>query len=336
MYGYNEHIDITPEQILQKVDQIKIFELVLKLPVVIGNRYYSPFREDKIPKCFFTQREDGIILFVDFGDRKRTTHRSCFKMIMDSYEPSLNLSQAIEVICEHFSISKNSTDYKPVGEFPKPQTIKNRTSILYTPKPYESKDKRYWNSFITSIDNLEEDGVFSVKKFTIINNKGIFTKHPISLCYAIDFLIHVKLYMPHDSLRFISNCDENDIGNVNNLSSTGDYLIVTKSYKDHRVIRNALNVKDVIWLMNEGCVPDEYILLNLLSRFTTIILFFDNDIPGFKAAYKLSNILNSLSPQSNIKIRYIPIKYNYKDAGELVKREGRQDTVKLLNNILWH
>jgi len=334
MYGYYEHSDITPEHLLQVVDQTKIFEWVIGEPVVIGNLYKSPFREDHRPKCFFTQREDGIILFVDFGDRTGSTHRSCFKMVMDNYNPRLNLTQALNLICNKFELSRDSTDYKPI-EYAKIKGKSYETVIEYIARDYESKDRKYWNTFLISIDNLKEDNVLAVSKFTKSNNKGVFSRHPSNICYAIDFISRVKIYMPKDSMKFVTNCNENDIGNIDNLPHWGDRLIITKSYKDHRVIRNVLGFHNVIWLMNEGCEPDEYILKNLLSRFKEVIIFFDNDYPGFRAAYKLYKTLISFSPSHKIFIRYIPIQYKpIKDAGEFVAKEGRQDTLRLLTKIL--
>lgn len=336
MYGYYEHIDITPEQLLQKIDQVKIFEWILKQPVIFGNKYRSPFREDNEPKCFFTQREDNTILFIDFGDRTGRTHRSCFRMVMDSYNPTLTLTEAIEVICERFNLSKNSSDYPVIQQFDKLATVRSKTRIDYIARDFEPRDRKYWNKFLISLSDLEEDNVLAAKKFTKINKKGVLSMYPPTICYAIDFIAHVKLYMPYNpELKFITNCDEDDIGNIDNLSHFGDRLIIGKSYKDHRVVRNILNFHDVIWFMNEGCIPSEHILKNLLSRFENIIIFFDNDFTGFRTAYKLYRVLTSLSSKSKVFIRYIPISLKpIKDAGEFVSKEGRKDTFNLLNKIL--
>lgn len=334
MYGYYEYIDITPEHLLQKIDQIKIFEWILKEPVVFGNKYKSPFREDNNPKCYFVQREDNTILFIDFGDRTGATHRSCFRMVMDNYNPRLTLDQAIEVICDNFKLSKNRSDYKQIEPSKFITSDRYKTNIEYFVRDYEAKDRRFWNKFLISINDLQEDNVLAVRKFIKTNKKGKLSRHPTTLCYAIDFISHVKLYMPYEATRFITNCDQDDIGNIDNLPHWGEKLIITKSYKDHRVIRNVLNFHNVIWFMNEGCVPDEHILKNLLSRFNEIIIFFDNDFPGIKAAYKIYKIMHSLSPSSRIYIRYLPIELSYKDAGELVYKEGRIDTYNLLNKIL--
>src|SRR3954465_13973869 len=103
MYGYEEYLDITPEHLLQKIDQEDIFEFVLQEPFSFSTRYRSPFRQHSkdIGTCRFDQREDGTILFVDFGEAPGKTHRSCFKMVMD--KESTNLTGAMRIICKKFN-----------------------------------------------------------------------------------------------------------------------------------------------------------------------------------------------------------------------------------------
>lgn len=337
MYGYYEYTDITPEQLLQKIDQVKIFEFVLKQPVDLNKKYLSPFREDRVPKCFFTTREDGIILFIDFGDRAGRTHRSCFRMVMDSHEPSISLTEAINIICSHFKLSKNSQDYKPIDKllYTVVESEPQETIINYTSKEFTKKDKKYWSQFLITIDQLKEDNVYAVEKFTKINQKGRFSNRPYNVCYALDFIHHVKIYQPlnNKDYKWLNNCDENDIGNIDNLPHTADKLIISKSYKDHRVIRNLTN-SNVVWFQNEGCVPDEHILTMLLYRFHEIVIFYDNDYTGIKQAYKIVNILKKLSKGKNIvRMIYLPIDSKYKDIAEFVSKEGRQDTLKILKQI---
>lgn len=339
MYGYYEYSDITAEQLLQKVKQERIFEMVLKEPFSYDKKYFSPFRKDKTPGCFFTQREDGTILFVDFADRTGHRHRSCFRMVMDAYEPTLSLSNAIDVICDYFKLSKNSSDYTPVSftrNFTSVTEEKEGTIITYTKKrEFSRNDRIYWSKFLITTQNLLEDNVYPVDRFTKVNRKGKFSSVCYNPSFALDFIHHVKLYFPLNNIEFkwLSNCDENDIGNIDNLPITGSKLIISKAYKDHRVIRNLTN-NNVIWFQNEGCVPDDYILKMLLKRFHEIVIFFDNDYTGIKQGYKIVTILKKLSKGKNIvRMVYLPIKSKYKDIAEYVGKEGRQDTLKILKQI---
>lgn len=337
MYGYVEYNEITPEQLLQKVSQEQIFEFVLKQSFKYGaNQYISPFREDTRPGCRFEPRPDGTIVFVDFGERATgKTHRSCFAMVMEMY--NVSLSGAVDIICEHFGLSKNSSDYKPIiktTEYIK-QDNPSSTIITYDKIPYAKRDILHWSQFIIRPEHLLEDNVFATNKFYIQGASG--KRRTIQVyghCYAIDFIDTVKIYQPYsEKYKWITNCDEDDIGNFDNLPATADELVITKSYKDHRVLRNLEQGYNVIWFQNEGCVPSEHILRNILSRFKLITLFFDNDLAGRKAAKKLMDILNHMRLGSTRSL-YLPRrKYQWKDPGQFVAKEGRKDLITTLKSI---
>lgn len=338
-YGYEDFLDITPEQVLQKVTPQQIFEWVLNEPFEFGKKYKSPFREHSKLKgtCRFEQRTDGTIIFVDFGDT--TTHRTCFKLVMDYYTMTngyCNLQDAIKLILSHFKLSTDTTDYEAV--FKSREYIKtdqpSDVIITYDPRTIERRDKIHWSQFLIQPADLKEDNVFATSRFYIQNPyKSRKTVNVYGLCYAIDFIDAVKLYQPYSTdYKWITNCSEDNIGNFDNIDNTGDELIISKSYKDHRVIRNILFLKNVIWFQNEGMIPSRFILENLLERFKLITIFFDNDMAGIKAAIKLQDILNSIRISSTRRIM-IPEIIGYKDPGETVCREGRQDTIKIFKLI---
>lgn len=334
MYGYYEHLNITPEQLLQKVTREQIFEFALGQKIQLYKKYRSPFREDKNAGCFFSLIE-GALIFVDYADRDNKKRRSCFGMVMDLYR--VDLTGALQIICDHFGLSKNNKDYERTQthktynkeeEINRPDTI-----ITYDKKEYTHKDKLHWSQWLIKIDELEEDKVYSVSKFTKTNHKGTIIIRPHSYCYAIDFIHHVKIYQPYSDYKWMTNCDEDDIGNIDNLPPTGEYLIIQKSYKDHRVLRNN-GYSNVIWFMSEGIIPSLHILKNLLSRFKRIVIFYDNDYHGIKSAYSLSLILKGLQNSNNtIEIKYLPINCGKKDLGEYINREGRKELLKILEKM---
>lgn len=335
MYGYEEHLDLTPEEILQKVSQEAIFEWILEEPFAFGKKYKSPFRDHSkgIGTCRFEQRTDGTILFVDFGESFKT-HRTCFAMVMDAHNATL--SQALKIICSKFNLSTNKYDYeeiKKTHEYVKTDNDSN-TIITYDKVAIETRDRRFWNTFIIKPEHLEEDQVFVTNRFYIERpDRPRKTVNVFTQCYAIDFVDAVKLYQPFSrDYKWITNCNEDHIGNFDNLPQSADELVIAKSYKDHRVLRNLELGLNVIWLQNEGMIPSLYILENLLSRFRRITIFFDNDVTGIEAANKLMDILNAIRMASTRMI-YLPLKYNAKDPGELVSKEGRADTIRVLKYI---
>lgn len=349
MYGYDEIIQITPSQILQKISQEKIIEFVLQDALQetynIRRTYRSPFREDKKAGCRFEIRPDGTILFIDFVEkllgRPTKTHRSCFNMVMDYYE--LTIRGACQLICQRFNLSTNYKDYQTTvkNNFDSDKIEEVRLDITFTKRDVIRPDKVFWNQFQIDTKEIIVDRVYPSSSFTL-HKYGQKPKLiiPRYICYAIDFLHSVKMYQPYNpQYKWITNCTEDDIGNIDNLPATGDKLIIQKSYKDHKVTRNLIG-GNVIWLHNEGCVPSIHILQNLLSRFKSIVIFFDNDIGGRTAAKSLQVILNSIRPNSTTVI-YLPRRKKdmeesgkyLKDPGEFIFKEGREDTIKILKQI---
>lgn len=347
MYGYEEHIELTPDQILQKITQQQIFELVLKLPFDFNERYRSPFRIDTHADCRFEERPDGTILFIDFGERNpRKIHRSCFGMLLEAF-PGTTVSGVIRILVREFGLSTNLTDYSfqqttVDREYSNNSNDNNNTSsetvIRYERKPYNKLSVLHWSQFLIRPEHLLEDNVFSTNRFTVKKpGKKLKVVNVYKHCYAIDFIHHVKLYQPYsDRYKWITNCDENDIGNIDNLPETGDELIIEKAYKDHRVLRNLGFSLNVIWFMNEGCVPDLYILKNLTERFRLITIFFDSDEGGIIAALKLHRIFESFR-QGCCRIVHMPVflsrKLTHKNTSDFVQKEGRQDLITVLKQI---
>lgn len=335
-YGYEEYLDITPDQILQKVSQQQIFEWILQEPFDFTKRYKSPFRTHSNPNkgtCRFEQREDGTIIFVDFGDSK--THRTCFGMLMDLERTTL--TEVLKLIISHFKLSENTEDYTPTvltrsGHIQTDHS--SDTIITYDTTYLEKKHKLYISQFLILPQHLIEDNVFPTTRFYIQKpNYQRRTINVYSVCFALDFIDAVKIYQPYSTdYKWITNCSEDHIGNFDNLDKEGEELIITKSWKDHRIIRNILFLKNVVYFQNEGMIPSMYILENLSKRFKLITIFFDNDETGIKAAIKLQAIFNKIRIAS-CRIIYIPDKYQYKDAGETIKAEGRKDTITIFKNI---
>src|SRR5688500_6094044 len=114
MYGFEDLIDVAPEQLLQKITQEQIIEWILKEPVDLSRQYTSPFRDDTKPGCRFELRPDGMIIFVDFGERHLTgrTHRTCFGMVMDKF--GVSMQGALKILCSEFGLSTQKYAYQEV------------------------------------------------------------------------------------------------------------------------------------------------------------------------------------------------------------------------------
>lgn len=337
MYGYEETIDVQPEHILQKISQLDIMSLCLGEKADLLGRYTSPCREDNSPGCRLEERPDGSILFLDFGAGSGKTHRNCFRLVMDTY--NVHYREALKLICNHFGLITDANSYEPIKAKPKVNNSSidtpYNTIIDFIPREINKKDKLFWSQFLIYPQHLIEDNTQMVGEITIDSSKGRRSFKPFNQCYALDLKHHVKLYMPYNNPKYkwITNADENDIGNIWNLPSTGKEVIIQKSYKDHRVLRNVDFGLNVCWTQNEGCIPHPMILKDLTERFEVMTIFYDNDEAGRLAALKLRNVILGINPSAKVRFVYLPRRWNHKDPGEFVKKEGKSDLQQVLQHI---
>lgn len=338
MYGYENFSEILPEQLLQKITAEEIFKWIFEEDINTTHRYISPFRDDKSPNCRFQETIDGTLIFIDFGEQPGRRHRACWRAVMDKHK--CNLPTALKLICNHFGLSNNPVDYEPIKAEKTDRDNQIQvypTIITWDSRLIEKRDKIFWSQFLIYPQDLHDDGVDIVSRIHIDSRKGKKSFSPMSICYAYPFIHHVKLYQPYNDPKYkwISNCDQNDIGNLGNIPIIGEELIITKAYKDHRVIRNiGFGLKAVVWTQNEGCIPHPKILLDLTQRFTLITIFYDNDQPGREAAEKLKAELLKVNPMANVRCIWLPVrKHPHKDPSDFVKKEGRADTQEVLKYI---
>lgn len=335
MYGYVPEIEIEPEQILQKIDAKLIFELVFKTELDLSQLYCSPFREDKKPNCRFEYREDGTLLFIDFGERTRSghTHRNFLMAVADAYDTTS--TRAIGIICSEFGLSTFKHDYQPITVINPDNGERSIADLSYDKKEITRLDIGFWSQFLIRPEHTVEDNVFPVRRFRIKKGAKFTVVTPYKYCYCMDFIAHKKFYQPFNpDYKWITNCNENDIGNIDNLPLNGEELIIQKAYKDHRVVRNVIENSNVIWMPSEGVLPDPFILKNLSDRFRLITIFYDNDEAGILAALILKAAFENIR-QNSTRVVCMPYRTRRKDIGEFVQREGRKDTFTLLNEILW-
>ena len=164
-----------------------------------------------------------------------------------------------------------------------------------------------------------DDKLFSVQSYSIVREDSFRHYIPDNICYAYtDFPDNKKkIYSPYDKkLKFCGNITAKDIGNINNIPVKGEKLIITKSYKDCRVLRNLGYTS--IWNQNEGMIPPLYLLQDLSDRFNDIIIFYDNDNAGINAGIKLKQTFANI--QKEVSVYYIPLTYKVKDISDFYAR----------------
>jgi len=286
---------ICKESILEVVSQEEIFQLVFGFLPEEYDYVVSPLREDKTPGAWFEYYTNGVLYFKDWAHTR--THSDCFNMVQDFFKiPNFYLT--LQFIHDRLVAGKK-VEMKTIEEKQNKIVVpsKEKVKLLIEARPFSQADRIFWTQYEINKKHLMEDKVFAVSRYYALNTKyGNVTNQCYDIVYSYNDFPNSrkKLYFPkrEGKKRFLTNCTKDDVGGINSLMPYGSQLIITKSYKDYRVLKN--KGKNVIWFQNEGMIPNETILNPLVRHFASILVWFDNDQPGIIASTKVVNHINSL------------------------------------------
>lgn len=327
---------IDKDIILKYVSEEDIFELVFGFKPKEFDYIASPFRKDKSPGCWFQYTYSGKLKFVDFGSQiyirgKRMINIDCFDAVQLFFNLT-NLYKTIQFIENHLIKGKKLPERDKIV-FIERERLK--TKILFDIRPFDNRDAEYYKRYEISSQNLVEDKVFAIRRFKIINSKkGDFSSRAYDLCYAhTDFEDgRVKLHRPQQlsKKRFLTTCNQNDIYGINSLPKFGERLLIKKSYKDYRVIKNqGINT---IGFQNEGMMPTNDILLPICKRFKFITVFFDNDATGIESSQRIADHINSYFPGKANSLYLNPnlLQEGISDPSDLIYKKGKSILTQFL------
>lgn len=304
---------IDKDKILSYVTEEDIFKLVFEEISPEFEYVTSPLREDNNPGCWFQKGVKGDLRFVDFAntsviDGIDMRNIDCFNAVQVYYGLG-NFYRTLEYIRERLILGKNLRLLPKEKRSSSKLMKKLEFSVDIEVRDFEPRDARFWKPFGISKQNLIDDKVFAVLRYSMKNTKnGDFLSRPETNCYAFtDFKSgRKKLYFPFlkGKYRFITDCTIDDVGGIDSLSTSGDTLFITKSYKDWRVLKNL--GCEAIWFQSEIMFPSNNVLISLCNRYKRVIIFFDNDKTGVSMSQRLKELINTFLPDKSDYI-HLPI-----------------------------
>lgn len=318
--------NITREKVLALTTELDIFQIVLDEVVLDGVRKYTaPYREDNNPKCYLEVGKTGALHFVDFAD-PLLIRKDCFGFIGACY--NLTLDESLRFIDNELSLGICSSYTEVVTDAtPKPKyklTKRRNNNIGIAPRKFEVRDRDFWYPYGITREQLTSDGVIPISCYRFLSRKGdTCTITPYDVCYAYTEFDddRKKIYRPMGSSeqKWLTNCSQNDIGGIEHLDTTCEYVVITKSYKDYRVLKNeGINA---VWFQNEGMIPSVD-FLQFIHLFKTVYIWFDNDQAGIATSIKARKYFEELG-HKNVHQVLVPIpyrkKHNVKDPSDLRK-----------------
>ena len=334
MYGIqDEYIPLDKIEILKRVSQEEIFKMIFGEYPVIGKSYLSPLRNDNTAGCYFGYY-GGKLYFIDFTTTP--SHYDCFNMVQKYY--NLTFRETLEYVNSYFSLGlEYGGIVKPII-YNKPLQSnggnKSGVDIMFKARNFNENDRNYWlKKYDITDKQLTDDDVYPIIWYKIFDSTdNVRVVRPKNATYAYTGFEYnrVKLYSPYSPKKkgkWISNCIADDVGQLDMLPLYGNKLIVSKAYKDSRILRN-YGVNSV-WFQNEGTIPNVSILVNLCKRFDEIIILFDNDKAGIDASERIMTVINSHCPKKSRRV-FIPEKSDCKDPSDFYEKYGRIELLSIL------
>lgn len=304
---------LSQKAILDKVSEYDLWMYYLG-HCTLNKAFRSPVRKDNRPSAMLYVNPKGRIVMKDFGTKEVY---DIFKYLeTQGYEYKDALLKIDADFKLGFSTQKYSSKPKPVITNYKPEFKRDMCHIMIKRKAWSESALRYWKDYHISKDILTKFNVYSLECYWLIkNNKTeVYTAqtNPI-FCYDFGGQKY-KIYKPLDhNFRFMTNAESNILQGMDQLAERGELLIITKSLKDVMVLHEL--GYDSVAVQSEGSIPPKHVTECLQSRFSDILVLFDNDSAGIQGAEKFCQL-------HDLQSIMIPKESKAKDIAEFVKLHG--------------
>lgn len=306
---------LSKDTLLQKVDTQSIFNHYFGPFVCYRKSYPSIFRKDSTPSTGFFVNGQGEVVYSDLATGEKW---GAIAFVMKLY--NITFQEAIEKIARDFGITQGSNQAEPVARIVKQKIAPKEDKIIeITTSGWNTANLQFWKDYHISQDELEKHKIFPVNKLFINgfqvkndNNYGRF-----AFLFQTPQKEYLKIYSPYEKeFKWISNCPLKIPFGHEDLEYKSDTLIITKSLKDMITCRKFFS--DVIALQNESLAAfDDELLMPIIEKYKTIIVWFDCDKAGVKALepYKEKGFITYSFPKKFLG-------FNVKDPSDFVKKWG--------------
>lgn len=281
---------ISTKNLIADLDQLPrewVFEYYLDLKEKLTGqnvKILSIFNSrDKVPSMYiYFSVETGIYRFKDFSSGY---HGDGVELVLKMFNlPSRGA--AVDKIMQDY---QNYLKYNTVVKFDMVHHDKYKV-VDYEMRHWNNFDQTYWTGFKIGSGMLKRYNVVPLDFFTMSKQEvdGKTTsfkfKKPYLYGYFRDDGSLYKIYMPKNAeKKFIKV--ENYIQGTDQLQYNTKYLIITSSLKDLMAF-NKLGIGNIEAIApdSENTMIGEKAINELLPHYSKILVIFDNDVAGIKAA----------------------------------------------------
>lgn len=314
--GFKKNIDISSDELLQKVDDYSIFYAYRGGDVELGSIESSKFREDTHSSCGLYVSESGAIIYNDIAtSEKLNAIGYVAKLFKISYK------KALIKIAQDFGLNGEEPKYHKIDSKDAPPKEKEEKRIEVLPDVWSKSYLDYWDQFSLSKEEIEKD-VIPVRALFI--NGKIIPNYSKTIRFAFPLTVedktYYKIYSPlveKGNFKWINNIPIYMPFGIFDLPFKSPDIWMAKSQKERFLFLKYHS--DVASFQNESpAALRDRTNKWLDSKYKNKWLFADNDKAGHECAdhfrdkgFKTPFISDAITTQ-----------YGTKDWAEFVQRFG--------------
>lgn len=319
--------EITKEYLLSKYSEETYMEYYLGIPVKKG-LYKSPLRPDNSPTCSFYRNKSGELIFKDFrGD----FYGNFISVVMFLY--NCGYHRALEIIAQDFGLIARDgiIRTRTIKESKHKFIDSGPANIRVEIQEFKDYELKWWNDFGVTKEILKRFHVYSCKS-VFLNGNYFATSEKHNLIFGYyggkkDNLELWRIYFPkRKNYRFITNWEAKKIQGFKQLPKKGKLLVITKSMKDVMCL-SSFGIP-AIAPNSEHLFISDSVLSELKSRFSLIIVLYDNDLAG------LENMQKIKKEHPELIYTWIPRRFEAKDISDFHKKYGKDKTKRTIKEYL--
>lgn len=258
-----------------------------------GHNISNPFLSEK-------QKTPSFNIFCDlkgghewkFKDFATGEQGSCFDLVMKLF--NLDFIGAKSRICQDFNLF-NQTQKSAIGmETAKPVGGTRSTDYSIKPRDFTRQELDFWEKYGITIEILNRFKVRSLEEFSAKNKDGkhyTFRSDNNKFIFAYDQGDWCKLYKPFDErkyrFQYLGEKPQNFVFGLEQLPEKGHFVFLTGGEKD--VMSLAAKGYHALSLNSETAKPTPEPLTYLRSRFTEVVILYDNDKTGIEQSKEIAS-----------------------------------------------
>jgi DNA primase len=336
MFNINDakYNKVTPtiERLYEEVTDYEIFRYYIG-EFKVGEVFNSPLRQDINPSfaIFAAKNAPGRLFFKDHCGESGDCIKYVRLLYNCSYKEALERVITDFKLTDKFFVDSHLDPLKPVTyRLDKESRIEFEASKLdlkITRRDWNNKDLIYWKNQGISKDTLDIFRVIPIKYYWMYNILHNADDYAYAYQEWKDDELNYKVYQPfRDSKnhKFLNGFLDGTFSGWDLLPKYTDLIIITKSTKDAMFLFErgyyAVNPQ------GEGYTFKPQVIQQLKDKCKKLVLFYDHDKAGLKAAKERSEEYNIDFVTTN--------DFDNKDITDFYKSYGQTETLNLLNKIL--